>query len=127
MNTIVPLVETAKTVTLNRADYEALLEALEDAETAATLNANAAKERAAGKAAYRADCLSVGLVERMLAGESPVRVWREHRGLTSKALAEAAGLPRGYLSEIETGKKPGSLSALKRLAEVLRVGLDDIT
>lgn len=127
MNAIIPLSQTPETVTLTRADYEALLEALEDAEAIAALNADAAKEEAAGKADYRADCLPVELVERMLAGESPVRVWREHRGMTAKALAEAAGVARGYVSEIESGKKPGSLSVLKKLATALRVEVGDLT
>jgi transcriptional regulator with XRE-family HTH domain len=35
-------------------------------------------------------------------------------------------VPRGYLSEIENGKKPGSLSALKKLASALGVSLEDI-
>jgi hypothetical protein len=32
------------------------------------------------------------MVMRMVAGDSPVRVWREHRGLTMAALAERAGI-----------------------------------
>ena len=44
MKTIVPLAETADTVTLSRIDYLALLEALEDAEDIAALLAAAAEE-----------------------------------------------------------------------------------
>jgi transcriptional regulator with XRE-family HTH domain len=35
-------------------------------------------------------------------------------------------MARAYLSEIETGKKPGSVAALKRLAKVLGVDIDDL-
>jgi len=30
------------------------------------------------------------------------------------------------LSEIETGKKPGSVAALQRIARILRVEIDDL-
>ena len=33
-------------------------------------------------------------VNRIVDGENKVRVWREYRGMTVKALAEAAGLKR---------------------------------
>ena len=66
------------------------------------------------------------LVTRLLAGENPVRVWRRHRGLTGRALAASAGIGAAYLSEIETGRKEGSLAVMKRLAEALSVDLDDL-
>ncbi|WP_312036077.1 helix-turn-helix domain-containing protein [Billgrantia desiderata] len=34
---------------------------------------------------------------------------------------------QGYLSELESGKKTGSLSVLKRIAEALGVELNDLT
>ena len=42
--------------------------------------------------------LPLALVDRLLAGESEVRVFREHRGLTQAELAEAAGISVPYLS-----------------------------
>ena len=53
--------------------------------------------------------------------ESPVKIMRKYRGLTQKALADQAGISRPYLTEIETGKKDGSIRAMKALAEVLGV------
>jgi len=38
-----------------------------------------------------------------------VQIWREYRQMTQTALAEASGVDRAYLSEIESGKKPGSV------------------
>lgn len=46
--------------------------------------------------------------------------------MTQTTLADASGVNRVYLSEIESGKKPGSIEALKRIAEALRIGLDDL-
>ena len=126
MNSITPLAQTEDTVTLRRADYEAILEALEDLEDIAALNAAAVDEARLGKEAYRADCLPSELVDRMLAGESPVRIWREHRKTSGKDLAAAAGVAPGYLSEIENGKKPGSLDAMAKIAKALKVSMDDL-
>jgi DNA-binding XRE family transcriptional regulator len=66
------------------------------------------------------------MVDRMLAGETPVRVWREHRGLTQQQLADAAGISKPYLSQIEGGVRVGSVAVLKKLARVLAVELDDL-
>lgn len=63
---------------------------------------------------------------RLIDGEHPVRVWREHRRMRAKDLAAASGIASSYLSAIETGKKPGSVSALKRIAAALGVTLDEL-
>jgi len=118
--------ERSETVTLSRAEYEALIERLEDAEDLATLAAAEAREAALGKEKARADHLPIELVRRLSAGEHPIRVWRAHRGLTREALAAAAGIAPSYLSEIETRRKPGSFSALAKLATALHVSLDDL-
>lgn len=63
---------------------------------------------------------------RLINGENPIRVWREYRGLSAKALAETSGISGAYLSEIETGKKEGRVSTLKSIAVALGVDLDDL-
>ncbi len=55
--------------------------------------------------------------------ESPLKIIRKHRGLTQKELADLTGISRPYLTEIETGKKDGSIRAMKTLADALRVDL----
>lgn len=62
----------------------------------------------------------------ILDGASPVRAWREARGLTQQQLAEAAGISIPYLSQIEAGNRKGSAEVLAALARALRVSLDDI-
>ena len=118
--------EKTDTVTLSRADYEALIERIEDAEDNAFLDTVEAREQAIGKESARADYLSAELVRRLIDGEHPVRVWRAHRGLGRDALAAAAGIAPSYLSEIETRRKPGSFTALAKLAAALHVSLDDL-
>lgn len=66
------------------------------------------------------------MVDRMLDGESSVRVWREHRGLKAKDLAAKAGISAAYLSEIEHGKKEPTVKSLRAIADALGVDLDDL-
>ncbi len=62
----------------------------------------------------------------LLDGENPVKVWREYRGLTQQQLAEAVGISKPYLSQIETGKRTGTTEVLLAVAKALQVTLDDI-
>ena len=58
----------AETVTLTRAEYEALLERIEDAEDNALLDVVEARERAIGKDKARVDYLSSEFVRRLIDG-----------------------------------------------------------
>lgn len=126
MNAIHPIAQTDETVTLRRADFEMMLEAVEDAEDTVALRGAETREKEVGKESARADHLPVELVMRLMAGEHPVRVWREHRDLSPQALADKAGVGRSYLVEIEGHKKPGSVAAYRRLASALGVAVDDL-
>ncbi|WP_416915742.1 MAG: helix-turn-helix transcriptional regulator [Roseicyclus sp.] len=64
---------------------------------------------------------------RLLDGESPLRVYRDLRGLTQATLAERAGVNRVTVAEIGTGRKQGSVATLRALAGALDVTLDDLT
>ncbi|MDO8378298.1 helix-turn-helix domain-containing protein [Phenylobacterium sp.] len=55
-----------------------------------------------------------------------MKLWRQHRGLTQAALAAMADLSEGYLSQIETGKRDGTVESYKRIAEALGVTVDDL-
>ena len=103
-----------------------LLEALEDAEDVMALRAAEAHEKEVGKKAGRANHLPIELVERLIAGEHPVRIWREHRHLSPQTLADKADVGRSYLVEIEGHKKPGSIAAYRRLADALGVSVDNL-
>ena len=70
--------------------------------------------------------LPPALAERLKNGEHPIRIFREHRGLTQVELAGKAGIARPYLTEIETRKKQGSLPVLKTIAAALSVELATI-
>jgi len=51
---------------------------------------------------------------------------RRQRGLTSERLAYENGLSKGYLSDIENGKRLPSLKCLEKLARALGVSLRDL-
>lgn len=66
------------------------------------------------------------LVAKLVSGENPVRAFRNWRAMSGGDLAKQSGISASYLSEIETGNKTGSVSALKRIAEILAVDLEDL-
>jgi DNA-binding XRE family transcriptional regulator len=109
-----------ETVTIPREEYERLRALAEDAEDAAAV-ARFRDRLAAGEE----ELAPAALVERLL-GASPVRVWREHRGLTQSGLARASGVNRVVVADIEAGRKGGSVRSLKALAAALGVGVDDL-
>lgn len=54
-----------------------------------------------------------------------IREIREKEGLGLNELARALKVSRGYLSDIETGKKLPTLILLNRVADALRVTMRD--
>ena len=67
------------------------------------------------------------LDELAAAADHPVKILRKHRGMTQAQLAKKANVSRPYLTEIETGKKEGSLKAMKNLAKALGVSVGTLT
>ncbi|MBF0168587.1 MAG: helix-turn-helix transcriptional regulator [Alphaproteobacteria bacterium] len=66
------------------------------------------------------------VVNALLDGASPLKVLRQYRKMTQAELAGAAGIAKLYLSQIETGRRNGSVETLRSLARVLMVDLDMI-
>jgi ribosome-binding protein aMBF1 (putative translation factor) len=121
MKVVRPLAANGDTVLLRRTDYEALVRQAENAADAMQI-----REAEARVAAGEDEYVPVELTQRLMAGEVPVRVWRQHRGLSARALAVRAGISAAYLSQIETGKKPGSFEAMAKLARALGVDMEDL-
>jgi DNA-binding XRE family transcriptional regulator len=126
MNGVKILSETRDTVTVSRCDWTQLVSELEEALDRAAVVERRRREAAKGKQATRLNYLTAREVHRLLDGESPVKVWREKRGRSQRELAAAAGVSAGYLAEIETGRKPGSVVALARLGKALQVQIEDL-
>jgi len=72
------------------------------------------------------ELLPAKMVRRIVEGENPVLIWREHRGLTQAALAKDAGITPAYLSQIETDARHGSTRVLRLLADALNTDVDDL-
>lgn len=108
-------------VLISEAAYAALVEAAEDNADRAAV-AEFRRKLATGEE----ELIPAAVVDRLLSGESRVRVWREHRGMKAGALAEKAGIAQAYLSQIETGKREGTVETYRKIAEALGVTLDDL-
>lgn len=67
------------------------------------------------------------LVDALLDGDNPIKVWRIYRGMTRKELAEQVGISVPYLAQLETNKRNGSLEILSAIARALNVTIEDLT
>ena len=70
--------------------------------------------------------LSESELEEFLKAKAPLAFWRETRGMTQASLAKATNIAQGFLSEIESGHKPGMPATLKKIAEALNIKIDDL-
>ena len=102
-------------------DYLALVEAAET-----LVDIGAIDRFKARLAAGEEELLPASLVNAILDGANPLRAWREHRGLTVSALAASAGVSAAYVSQIESGKREGTIDTLRKIATALNVMIDDI-
>jgi DNA-binding XRE family transcriptional regulator len=100
-------------------EYRSRVAALEEAADVAAI------ERAWGDDAA-GETVPGEVVNAILDGASALRAWRLNRGLTLEVLMERIGVSKGYLSQIEQGRKPGTLGVFRRLADALGVYIDDL-
>ena len=110
-----------ETVTIPKTEYDrlcALEEELADVQAALAVEARIASGEE--------KLIPAGVVDRLLDGEPPLRVWREFRNLTQAALARASGVNRVQIVEIEAGRSNGSIHTLRKLADALGVAVDDV-
>ena len=110
-----------ETVTIPKVEYErlcAMEEEFTDIRTALAVEARIA--------IGAEELVPAHVADRLIDRESPLRVWREHRGLSQSALARACGVNRVQIVEIGSGRNSGSVHTLRKLADALRVAVDDI-
>lgn len=67
------------------------------------------------------------VVDALLDGDNPIKVWRTFRGKTRKELAEQVGISVPYVAQLETNKRSGSLEILANIARALGVTSEDLT
>ena len=66
------------------------------------------------------------VVNAILDGKNPIKVWREFRSLTQQQLSERVGISKPYLSQLETGKRTGTTEVLAAIAKALDVSLEQV-
>jgi DNA-binding XRE family transcriptional regulator len=104
-------------VTIPREEYERLLHAAGEL----------AKSRARNRTKVRGPLvLPEEYQARLIAGERPVRVIRDWRGMRAADLARASGIHKVVIHNIEAGKSRGSVASLIRIAAALHVTVDDL-
>jgi DNA-binding XRE family transcriptional regulator len=108
-------------VILPAADYDRLTEAAEDLRDSEVAE-RSRREIESGEV----ELLTAAEVNELLAARTPLAFWRKKRGLTQTALAQQTGVAQGFLSEIEAGQKPGTPATLKKIADALRLKVDDL-
>ena len=111
----------SETITITRAEYNRLCAAEEDfADLQAALAARARIE------AGTDELVPAAVADRIIDGANPLRVWREHRGLSQSALARGSGVDRARIADIESDRANGSAPNLRALADALNVTVDDL-
>jgi DNA-binding XRE family transcriptional regulator len=68
--------------------------------------------------------LPKAVIDRLAAGDNPIRVLREWRDTTQAELSVAAGIRQGYLSDLESGKRKGTIVLHQKFARALGVPID---
>ena len=72
------------------------------------------------------ELIPASVVDRLVDGAPPLRVWREFREQSQAALARDSGVNRVQIVDIEAGRSSGSVHTLRKLADALRVAVDDL-
>ena len=104
-------------VILSKKNYEKLLGYKEDLEDIQALK----NYEASGEEGFPSE-----VVERLIDGKNPIKVYREYRGLTQLKLSELVGVNQSYITQLESGKKKGAVRVLKKIATALDLDLDDL-
>lgn len=113
-------VEGRRMAILPAEDYERLLEEAEERQEFA--DAKFAEYARSEGAEY----LPADMVNRIIDGESALRVWRQYRGLSATELAKSVGVVPSHITHLENGTRGGKPLLWRSIANSLNVDVDDI-
>jgi predicted transcriptional regulator len=82
------------------------------------------KRRARKEIAAGTPLIPKEVVDRIARGENALRALREWRGKTQLYVAHKTNIGQGYISDLESGRRKGTTTALKKIADVLKLPLD---
>lgn len=100
-------------------EFNRLIEPLEDAEDAATLERLAADVASGDEKTYPHE-----VIQALVDGVHPVKVFREYRNMTPAQLASACNVTPAHIYQIESGKRSMSVDVLRKMAQSLDVDAD---
>ena len=100
-------------------DYRRLIDLLDDNADCTAID-RVLREDEAG------DTIPGEIVNAIMDGVTPLRAWRQHREFTLDMLVDQTGVSKEYLSQIENGRKSGTVDLFRRLSNVLDVALEDL-
>lgn len=66
------------------------------------------------------------ILDCLLTGDNPIKVYRTYRKMTQAALAKAIGKSLPYIAKLESGDRKGSVDVLADIAEALGVELEQL-
>lgn len=101
--------------------YENMIETIEDLKDIAEAKKIQAQIMSGGM-----ECFPAKVVDALVDGENPIKVYREYRGFTQAELAKKAGLSLMMIKKLESGETGGSIKTIKAIAEVLNLDVDDL-
>lgn len=100
-------------------EFNRLIEPLEDAEDASTLERLAADVASGNEKTYPHE-----VIKALINGANPVKVFREYRNMTPAQLALACGVTSAHIYQIESGKRSMSVDVLRKMTQALDVDAD---
>ena len=100
-------------------EYQKLCMPREDAADAATI-----ERMSSAVASGHEETFPAELVNALIDGGNPVRLFREYRQISPANLAEVCGVSRAHIYQIESGKRAMSIELLRKLVTALRVDAD---
>jgi DNA-binding XRE family transcriptional regulator len=106
-------------VVLTRAKYNVIMELFdrdEDAEEMAIFHV-----RMADLASGSDTRLPPEVAGFMLKGDTLLRALRRWKGVTQSLVALKTGLAQGYISDIESGRKPGTPEVVRKIADAIEI------
>ena len=109
-----------KLVILTGTEYEALLKLAREAEEDAA-DAQLFAERMAELRADPNMILPQEVSSRMMRGERLLTALRKWKRVTQTQLSAKTGLTQGYISDIESGRRTGSVQTLETIAAALEI------
>lgn len=97
-------------------EFQSLIGQLEDKQDREAISAYQSGE----------ETFPASVVDAILDGENPIRVYRKHRAVTQADLANAIGKSKIYIAKLEAGDRTGTVEVLAAIADVLEVDIDQL-